>query len=285
MLEELLTRQNDFSVSPTANSVAQDTNAELSNKNTPPATLPLEQPTVAPAKSPLAIVPMRTPKQLSDASIHAPSQASSAGSFPATQTRKSLVSHFVDTVDSLWQGEVVNNTEEAPTHQTLVIESRGRQKQIDRLFEDISSETDEYLLYLFFEHGNSMLPVIHKEAFYHDKTMGRSQWYSGFLHICILAMGLRYAERGRPDIRRLILPNRESTLHRGAKYMVEYELQASGGIPSVQALLLLGDLEAACGRDNTGWMYGGKYICYLITLSIRPREIYLTFRNGAPIMF
>jgi hypothetical protein len=36
------------------------------------------------------------------------------------------------------------------------------------------------------------------------------------------------------------------------------ELERPGGIPSVQAFLLLGDLECGIGRDNTGWMYAGE---------------------------
>ena len=52
----------------------------------------------------------------------------------------------------------------------------------------------------------------------------------------------------------------ESTLHREAKYMLDHELERPGGIPSVVALLLLGDLECGVGRDNLGWMYGGMAV-------------------------
>ena len=34
--------------------------------------------------------------------------------------------------------------------------------------------------------------------------------------------------------------------------MLEYELEQPGGIPSIVALLLLGDLECGVGRDNVG---------------------------------
>jgi hypothetical protein len=57
--------------------------------------------------------------------------------------------------------------------------------------------------------------------------------------------------------------DRESDLHREAKYLFEYELEKPGGIPSVQALLILGDLECGVGRDNTGWMIGGIQFCIL----------------------
>jgi hypothetical protein len=73
-------------------------------------------------------------------------------------------------------------------------------------------------------------------------------------------MGYRFANKERLDIRRIGLPGMESTLHREAKYMLDHELERPGGIPSVVALLLLGDLECGVGRDNLGWMYGGMAV-------------------------
>ena len=71
-------------------------------------------------------------------------------------------------------------------------------------------------------------------------------------------MGYRGADMDRDDMKKISLGNRESTLHREAKYMLDIELERPGGIPSVQALLLLSDLECGVGRDNTGWMYSGR---------------------------
>jgi hypothetical protein len=42
--------------------------------------------------------------------------------------------------------------------------------------------------------------------------------------------------------------------------MLDHELERPGGIPSVVALLLLGDLECGVGRDNLGWLYGGMAV-------------------------
>jgi hypothetical protein len=56
---------------------------------------------------------------------------------------------------------------------------------------------------------------------------------------------------------RITVASRESSLHREAKYMLDFELERPGGIPSVVALLILGDIECAVGRDNLGWIYGG----------------------------
>jgi hypothetical protein len=72
-----------------------------------------------------------------------------------------------------------------------------------------------------------------------------------------LAARYRFADKQRPDIRGITLAERESTLYREAKCMLDYEMERPGGIPSIGALLLLGDLEVGCGRDNAGWLYSG----------------------------
>ncbi|SMY22735.1 unnamed protein product [Zymoseptoria tritici ST99CH_1A5] len=143
-------------------------------------------------------------------------------------------------------------------------------KRAERCIRTLSSETHDYLMELFWQHYNGVLHVVHQEAFNEDREHGRTQFYSGFLHVCILAMGYRHADKSRPDIQRLALPERESTLHREAKYMLDLELECPGGIPSVAALLILGDSEVGVGRDNPGWMYAGMAmrLCFDIGLHL-----------------
>ncbi|KAF2404514.1 hypothetical protein EJ06DRAFT_207395 [Trichodelitschia bisporula] len=130
-------------------------------------------------------------------------------------------------------------------------------RRAEKTIRYLSGETHEYLMELFWTYYNSVLHVLHKDAFYEDREQGRTQFYSPFLHICVLAMGYRFADKTRPDMQRISMPGRESTLHREAKYMMDFELERPGGIPSVVALLLLGDLECGVGRDNLGWLYAG----------------------------
>lgn len=130
----------------------------------------------------------------------------------------------------------------------------------------LSMETHDYLMNLFWQHYNSVLHVLHQEAFQEDRDCGRTQFYSGFLHVCVLAMGYKFADRSRPDMQRINLPGRESTLHREAKYMLDFELERPGGIPSVVALLLLGDLECGVGRDNLGWLVSGLALRYVLQI-------------------
>lgn len=131
-------------------------------------------------------------------------------------------------------------------------------RRAERIIRSLSSATYDYLMNNFWEYYNSIIPVIDREAFEADRESQNPKFYSSFLHIAILAMGYRGCDSDREDMKKISLGNRESTLHREAKYMLDIELERPGGIPSVQALLLLGDLECGVGRDNTGWMYSGK---------------------------
>jgi hypothetical protein len=123
---------------------------------------------------------------------------------------------------------------------------------------NLSVETHDYLMYCFWTYHNTIFHIVHKEK---DKESERGNNYSGLLHICILAMGFRFSDKSKPSIQKLALPDcpRESLLHQEAKRLFEHELKHPGGIPSIQALLLLADLECASGRDNTGWMYAGMH--------------------------
>jgi hypothetical protein len=131
-------------------------------------------------------------------------------------------------------------------------------RRAERIIRSLTSSTHDYLMNHFWEYYNSVLRIIDREAFEADRDAQNPKFYSSFLHITILAMGYRGADMDREDMKKISLGNRESTLHREAKYMLDIELERPGGIPSVQALLLLGDLECGVGRDNTGWMYSGK---------------------------
>lgn len=118
-------------------------------------------------------------------------------------------------------------------------------RRAEKIIRSLPLETYDYLMHLFWQCYNPVIHVLHEAAFNEDREAGRTQFYSGFLHVCVLAMGFRFADRTRPDVRKLAMPQMESTLHREAKYMLDHELERPGGIPSVVAMLLLGDLE--CG--------------------------------------
>ncbi|KAF2265491.1 hypothetical protein CC78DRAFT_493402 [Lojkania enalia] len=137
------------------------------------------------------------------------------------------------------------------------IESSEQARRAEKIIRSMPMETHDYLMDMFWTYYNSVIHVLHQEAFNEDREAGRTQFYSGFLHVCVLAMGFKFADKSRPDIQKIQLPQMESTLHREAKYMLDHELERPGGIPSIVALLILGDLECQVGRDNLGWLYAG----------------------------
>jgi hypothetical protein len=127
-----------------------------------------------------------------------------------------------------------------------------------QLIQDIPQETHNHLMDRFWKCHNSVIHVLHRAAFEFGKENRDSTYYSTFLHICILAIGYRYAERTKFGVQRFAIPDRESVLHKEAKRLVEHELEMPGGIPSLEALILLGDLECGIGKYNTGWLYAGE---------------------------
>ncbi|KAF1935429.1 hypothetical protein EJ02DRAFT_507073 [Clathrospora elynae] len=139
-------------------------------------------------------------------------------------------------------------------------EMNEQTRRADRIIRSLPLETYDYLMELFWHCYNPVIHVLHQDAFNENRQMGRTQFYSGFLHVCVLAMGFRFANKERLDVKRISLPGMESTLYREAKYMLDYELERPSGIPSVVALLLLSDLECGVGRDNLGWLYAGMAV-------------------------
>jgi Fungal specific transcription factor domain len=133
----------------------------------------------------------------------------------------------------------------------------------------LPTDTHDYLMDCFWQYYNSVIHVVHKAAIEDDREHG-GQFYSGYLHVCILALGFRNADKSRPDIMRISMPNRESTLHYVAKFMLDYEIEQPTGIPLIAALLLLGDLECGVGRDSLGWLYAGmaNRLCFDIGLHL-----------------
>lgn len=151
-----------------------------------------------------------------------------------------------------------------PKDATSLRQKNESSRRAVKVISELSVDTYDHLMGCFWRYHNSIFKMVERYEFNMDKENGATNFFSSFLQLCMLALGFRFADKSRPDIKRLMLPYspRESTLHREAKKMVEYELENLGGIPSIQAWLLLGDLECGCGRDNTGWLFGG-IACHL----------------------
>ena len=137
-------------------------------------------------------------------------------------------------------------------------ESPDQVRRAERITRSLTPKTHDYLMQNFWKHHNTVFQVVDKAAFEADRGSENPRFYSSFLHVVILALGWRFADKDRCDVARINLGNHESAIHREAKQMLDADLERPTGMPSIQSLLLLGDLECGVGRDNTGWMYAGE---------------------------
>ncbi|KEF53682.1 uncharacterized protein A1O9_10082 [Exophiala aquamarina CBS 119918] len=258
----------------------QEGDQQYSNSDVGISATPTRQTTLEPARSlqPESSIIHRPGIPHPDSEIDAvsPQSSSSLGSSSMVSKLLSTTGHL--SFDQLsgrlrYFGPVAN----CHIHSELKAQSEDanrqaleQQRRAEKAIRSISFDTHDYLMSLFWDHYNSVLHVIHQAAFEEEMESGARRFYSGFLHVCVLAMGYRFADKKRPDMIRISLPDKENTLHREAKYMLEYEIEQPGGIPSIVALLLLGDLEAGVGRDNLGWLYAGmaNRLCFEIGLHL-----------------
>lgn len=120
----------------------------------------------------------------------------------------------------------------------------------------------DHLMRCFWEHYNPALQIVDEVAFEAGRVGHDARFYSSFLHLAMLATGYMFAEWEREDMKGIVgiggVGGRESNLHRELKGLVEGEMEEGGGVPMVQGLLLLSDLESGVGRDGGGWMYSGR---------------------------
>ncbi|KAF9888473.1 hypothetical protein FE257_008580 [Aspergillus nanangensis] len=143
-----------------------------------------------------------------------------------------------------------------------------QQRHAQRVLDALDPDTQQYLMDLFWHHYNSVIQAVHRDAF----EQGWDAYYSYFLHMCILAVGYRFADKRRPDM------TRDNVFHREAKHMLEHEMENPQGVSSILGFLLLADLEGGCGRDHVGWLYVGVAIqlCFDIGLHRTPSRAQLS---------
>lgn len=142
------------------------------------------------------------------------------------------------------------------------------------VLERLKGQTHDYLLDLYWKYYNSVLHIVSQDAFISglQNEPGAEPYYSRLLHVCLLAIGFRFADLDRPDMRELLTNNgRDSVLYAEAHHLLSLELDKIGGIPTVQALLLMSDLACGEGKERNGWMYAGRHLI----LSLRLCLLYL----------
>ena len=149
-----------------------------------------------------------------------------------------------------------------------------------RLLRDLPQVTKDHLMFAFWTQYNSIFHLVHRQSFEKDGEENQGPSYNSFLHICMMAMGCKFS-----DMALLGFHEVEIQLQREAKSIAECGIGSQREVANVQALLILSDMELACGKDNTGWMYSGKYyshfkqsileiLMFLLCLNLRGDRIY-----------
>lgn len=161
-------------------------------------------------------------------------------------------------------------------------ERPGQAQRAERLITSLGPVTHDHLMRCFWDYYNSWQQVVDEAGFEAGRTAQDPKFYSLFLHVAMLAIGYRAADREREDVKRIAVENRESTLHKEAKAMLQGELERPGATPSVQALLMLADLECGIGRDATGWMYSGTLAAPIAFYTCTDADESKGWRTGWP---
>ncbi|KAK2811439.1 hypothetical protein FQN50_002062 [Emmonsiellopsis sp. PD_5] len=139
---------------------------------------------------------------------------------------------------------------------------------------ELDSETQNYLLNLYWKYQHTELQVFHKEAFLRDMSTGKSGFYSKALLYCILSCAARISHR--PEIRALVLPSHSSgqdpqqsgteqrpLLFTAASRLLEQELRRPQ-ITTISSLLLLSVIYCASSQDTRGLSLTGTCLLYPI---------------------
>lgn len=121
----------------------------------------------------------------------------------------------------------------------------------------VPREVRDELMDCFWTYYNSIVPIVHKDLFVRDEgRMG--PFYSPPLHLCILAIGLRYVDKRTLPFRAYGHARYGSKFHLQARSLLDSDLAMHSSIPLMQAMLLMSDLEGAVQRYHAGWIYTGR---------------------------
>ncbi|RFU28569.1 hypothetical protein B7463_g7780, partial [Scytalidium lignicola] len=122
-----------------------------------------------------------------------------------------------------------------------------------KLGDEMSEELQNELLEAYFHSQNSIVHIVHEDAFRRDMESGQPTYFSKLLLYCIFAMAAVVSDR--PDVRSLavVTDDAEHTsdpyLVRKATELLQKELSWPQ-ITTIQALHLLSNVEGAQGHDH-----------------------------------
>ncbi|KIW44436.1 uncharacterized protein PV06_02907 [Exophiala oligosperma] len=136
---------------------------------------------------------------------------------------------------------------------SLAGQAAQRKARARQLLNSIPVDVHDHFMHCFWTYYNAAWHMISKEAFNLDKENGGGEFYSPLLHLCILALGCRYADTSRSGVQKYACHHYESPLHREARSHIEAEMSIETSIPLMMSALLMADLEGNLRRYSVGW--------------------------------
>ncbi|KAB5528787.1 hypothetical protein GE09DRAFT_396062 [Coniochaeta sp. 2T2.1] len=126
----------------------------------------------------------------------------------------------------------------------------------------------DHLLNLYFHQFQSMLKIVDEDAFNAAKLAQSGPAYRESLLLAMLAAGSRFSDD--PVIRRRYFTRSgESVFVQRSKALLESEVRHAD-ITTVQALVILGEMETSVGNDMSGCMYAALVSRLIFDLRLDP---------------
>jgi hypothetical protein len=135
-----------------------------------------------------------------------------------------------------------------------------RRAELQQFIDSMPAKVVEHLTNCFWTYYNTTIPHVSRSMWTADKEKGGNTYYTPLLHLCMLAIGYRYADRSIPSISDYAVSHYQTTMYLKAKSYIEAEITVESTLPLIQATLLMADLQGAAQRYHSGWMYVGRSI-------------------------
>lgn len=120
---------------------------------------------------------------------------------------------------------------------------------------DIPEAVVDYLIDLYFRRFQILMEIVPEKDFMEQMRLGSGPAYRESLLLAVLAAGYRYSTQNEHTAP-YMLPNGDNVFVQRATNLLESELRHSN-ITTVQALLILGELQTSAGNDMTGCSLAG----------------------------
>jgi hypothetical protein len=121
--------------------------------------------------------------------------------------------------------------------------------------DDLPDAVVDYLLDKYFGQFQTLLKIVHEQTFREQKIARSGPAYRESLLLAMLAAGARFCD-DQSITKDYTHRNGETVFARRSKVLMESEVQ-NADLTTVQALVILGELETSAGNEMSGCMYAG----------------------------